>query len=67
MKQIVASNIKTFIQHPAVKFNSICKGNYWGFISVYFEATDHMYSALVKYLRKKWEYNEAAHQLFINF
>ena len=22
--------IPIFIQHPAVKFNSICKGNYWG-------------------------------------
>ena len=27
----------------------------------------NMYSALVKYLRKKWEYNEAVHQLFIDF
>jgi hypothetical protein len=36
-KQIVAmirhitlvSYMKNFIQHPAVKFNSICRGNYW--------------------------------------
>jgi hypothetical protein len=26
-----------------------------------------LYSALVKYLKKKWEYNEAVHQIFINF
>jgi hypothetical protein len=26
-----------------------------------------IYSAFVKYLRKKWEYNEAVHQLCINF
>jgi len=25
------------------------------------------YSAFVKYLRKKWEHNEAVHQLFIDF
>ena len=26
-----------------------------------------IYSAFVKYLRKKWEYNKAVHQLFIDF
>ena len=26
-----------------------------------------VYSAFVKYLKKKWEYNEAVHQLFIDF
>jgi len=26
-----------------------------------------LYSAFVKNLRKKWEYNEPVHQLFINF
>jgi len=26
-----------------------------------------IYFAFVKYLRKKWEYNEAVHQLFIDF
>jgi hypothetical protein len=26
-----------------------------------------IYSAFVKYLRKKWEHNEAVHQLFIDF
>ena len=35
-----------------------------------FDATGQLliiYSAFVKYLRKKWEYNEAVHQLFIDF
>jgi hypothetical protein len=35
-----------------------------------FNAADQLliiYSAIVKYLRKKWEYNEAVHQLFIEF
>ena len=26
-----------------------------------------IYSILLKYLRKKWEYNESVHQLFIHF
>ena len=26
-----------------------------------------IYSAFAKYLRKKWEYNEEAHQLFTDF
>ena len=26
-----------------------------------------IYTAFVKYLRKKWEYNEAVHQLFVDF
>jgi len=39
-------------------------------INLDFEATVQLlilYSAFVKYLRKKWEYNEAVHQLFIGF
>jgi hypothetical protein len=38
-------------------------------IAVYFDAAGQllvMYSAFIKYL-KKWEYNEALHQLFIDF
>ena len=27
----------------------------------------HLSRAIIKYLRKKWEYNEAVHQLFLNF
>ena len=41
-----------------------------GIIIVEFNATGHlltMYCAFVKYLRKKWEYNEAMHQLCIDF
>ena len=39
-----------------------------GIISVDFDVTGQLliiYSAFVKYLRKKWEYEVAAHQLFI--
>jgi hypothetical protein len=41
-----------------------------GIISVDFGATGRLliiYSAFVKYLRKKWEYNEAVRQLSIDF
>jgi len=42
-----------------------------GIINVDFDATGQLliiYSAFIKYLRKKkWEYNEAVHQLFIDF
>jgi hypothetical protein len=41
-----------------------------GIIKVDSEAIGQLliiYSVFVKYLRKKWEYNEAVHQLFINF
>jgi len=37
---------------------------------VAFDETDRLliiYSAFAKYLRKKWEYNEEVHQLFIDF
>ena len=39
-------------------------------INVDFEAAGQLlmiYSAFVKYFRKKWKYNEAVHQLFINW
>jgi len=38
--------------------------------SVDFVASNQLliiYSAFIKYLGKKWEYNEAVHQLFIEF
>ena len=40
-----------------------------GFISVDFDATGQLiiYSAFGKYLSKKWENNEAVHQLLIDF
>jgi hypothetical protein len=41
-----------------------------GIISVGFDVTDQLlirFSAFVGYWRKKWEYNETVHQLFIDF
>jgi len=41
-----------------------------GIINVVFDATVRLlikYSAFAKYLRKKWEYKEEVHQLFIDF
>ena len=41
-----------------------------GIIYVDFDATGQLliiYSAFVKYLRKKWVYNKAVYQLFIDF
>jgi len=41
-----------------------------GIINVDFDTTGQLltiYTAFVKYLRKKWEYNEAVRQLFIDF
>ena len=41
-----------------------------GIINVAFDVTGRLliiHSAFAKYLRKKWEYNEEVHQLFIDF
>jgi hypothetical protein len=41
-----------------------------GIISVGFDATDQLlirFSAFLRYCRKKWEYHETVHQLFIDF
>jgi hypothetical protein len=41
-----------------------------GIISVGFDVTDQLLIrsfAFVRYWRKKWEYNETVHQLFIDF
>jgi hypothetical protein len=41
-----------------------------GFIKVDFDATGQLliiHSAFVKYWRKKWEYTEAVHKLFIDY
>jgi hypothetical protein len=41
-----------------------------GIISADFDVTGQiliMYSAFVKYMRKKWEYNESVHQLLKDF
>jgi hypothetical protein len=41
-----------------------------GIISLGFDVTDQLlmkFSAFVRYWRKKWEYSETVHQLFIDF
>jgi hypothetical protein len=41
-----------------------------GIISVDFDITDQLlirFSAFIRYWRKKWEYTETVHQLFIDF
>ena len=30
LKQGDANYVQNFVQHPALKVNSICRGNYWG-------------------------------------
>jgi len=50
--------------------NYICREDYWGssmWISTKQVNDWTIYSAFIKYLRKKWEYTEAVHQLFIDF
>ena len=56
--------LKNFNQHPALKVNSICEGNYRGFRRNR-STTDHIF-CIRQVLEKKWEYNEV-HQLFIDF
>ena len=59
----------SFIQHPIVKFISICTENtgdhQCGFRRSR-STTDHMF-CIRQILEKKWEYNEAVHQPFVNF
>jgi hypothetical protein len=41
-----------------------------GIINVGSDITDQLlirFSAFIRYLRKKWEYNETVHQIFIDF
>ena len=61
--------IQNFIQHPAVKANSICRRNYWGYqcgFQCNRSTTDHTF--WICYIGdKKWEYNEATYHLFIRF
>jgi len=61
--------VQKFIQHRAVKVNSICRGKLFGMISVDFDAIGQLliiYSVFIKY-EKKWEYSEAMRQLFVDF
>jgi hypothetical protein len=46
----------------------LCTSHLFGIINVDFDATGQVliiHSAFVKYLKRKWEQNEAVHRLFI--
>jgi hypothetical protein len=49
------------------KVNSKCRGNYWGSSVWITGQLLIIYSAFIKYLRRKRKYREAVHQLFIDF
>jgi hypothetical protein len=55
--------MQSFIQHPAVKVTSICRGNYWGSLEW---ISMHIFCIHQK-KKKKWEYKEVVHQLLIDF
>ena len=58
-----------FIQHPAVKFISILERQLLGDHQCGYRrgsAADHIF-CILQILEKKWECNEAVHQLFIHF
>ena len=61
--------VQNFIQHPVLKDNSICRGNHWvhqcGFQRNR-STTDRIF-CLCQIFKKKWDYNEAVHQLFGSF
>jgi hypothetical protein len=61
--------VQTFIQHPALKLNSICRGiigdHECGFRCNWL-TTDHIF-CIRQILEKKGEYNEAVHQIFMDF
>jgi hypothetical protein len=65
-----AKYIQNFIPHPAVKVNSVCRGNYWGsslwILTQQVNYTDHIFW-IHQILEKKWNYNELVHQLFTDF
>ena len=64
-----ANYVQNFIQYPAVKVNSICRvifGDHQCGIHHNRSTTDHIF-CILQILEKKWEYNEAVHQLFIDF
>ena len=61
--------VQNLIQHPAVKVNSICRGNYWRYQCGFQHnrsTTDHIF-CICQILEKKWEYNEAVHRLCVDF
>ena len=65
----LSNHLQNFIQHPAVKVNSICAGNYRG-SSVGFRRNsstiDHIF-CIRQILEKKWEYSEPVDHFFIDF
>ena len=64
-----ANYVQNIVQHPSLKVNSICRGNYWGssmWVPTHRSTTDHLF-CIRQMLEKKWEYNEVVHQLFIVF
>jgi len=61
--------MKNVIQHPAVKFNSVCKGNYWGSLMWILTQQVNYLSYVVHSSNtwEKWKYTEAVHHLFVDF
>jgi hypothetical protein len=57
-----------FIQHPAVKVNSICRGNYWGSWTWILMQWVNYWSYILHSSNTWviWEYNETVHLLFID-
>ena len=63
-----ANYVQNFIQHPAVKVNSIRRGNHWGWRGFRRNRSTADHKLCIRQaLEKKREYNEAVHQLFIDF
>jgi len=56
--------VQKFIKHPAVKVNSIRRGNYWGSQVLILTQVNYYHIFYIhQILEKKWEYNEALCQL----
>jgi hypothetical protein len=68
-EDLFANYIQNFIQNPAVKLRpyaeDVIGDHQCGFRQTR-SATDHIF-CIHPILEKKWEYNEAVHQLFIDF
>ena len=63
-----ANYIQNIIQHPAVKVQSISRGNYWGSSNGFrcnMSTMDYIF-CIRQILEEKWELNEAVHQLFMD-
>jgi len=58
--------IQNFIQHPAIRVNSICRGSHqWRFRRN--KSTIDRIFCIRHIFEKRWEYNLAVYQLFIDF